>query len=301
MIGAATGMGSRTILIDVGKLSGVEKDMAVVTPDGIVGKVLEVYPFASQVLSVTDAGFAAAVVSQKNHARGVLKGTGNSSAKVDYVPSGQKVEVGETFYTSGDDRIFPSGMPVGKVTSVADGATFQEIFVDPFGAEAAPEEVFVIIDPVHQKIPELPAPDSPVFLGPDTQPGTSDAPPAALKGTQADQIVDQYRKIGAAQGHVIGEGNPGSLPPDFNIKVPGVNAPGVAAGASGGTGITAARGASGRVARPASGYLLRPPSGVSGFVRRVPAASGASGGRAPGVAGAARSVAPQTNQGTPQN
>ncbi len=134
VIGATTGMGSRSVWIDRGTFSHVQKGMAVVTPDGIVGKVLEVYQFSSQVLSVTDAGFAAAVVSQKSHTRGVMHGVGSSSAKVDYVPGGQKVEVGETFFTSGDDRVFPSGLPVGKVTDVEEGATFQEIYVEPFGA-----------------------------------------------------------------------------------------------------------------------------------------------------------------------
>jgi rod shape-determining protein MreC len=254
VIGTTTGMNSRSVLIDSGYFAGVRKGMAVVTPDGILGKVLEVYPSASQVLSVTDAGFAASVESQKNHTRGVLKGMGSSSAKVDYVPEGQKVEKGETFFTSGDDRIFPRGMPVGKVTSVEAGGAFQTIYVEPFGAEAAPEEVFVIVDPVHQEIPDVPAADSPVFMSPDPKGAEGGSGPATPgQGTQADQIVEQYKKIGAAQNHVYGEGSPGSTPPNFNLKVPGVNAPTVAAGASGGV-------------------------GASGVVRRVPRALGTSGG-----------------------
>ena len=264
VIGTTTGMNSRSILIDSGYFAGVRKGMAVVTPDGIFGKVLEVYPSASQVLSVTDAGFAAAVESQKNHTRGVLKGMGSSSAKVDYVPDGQKVEKGETFFTSGDDRIFPRGMPVGKVTSVEGGAAFQTIYVEPFGAEAAPEEVFVIVDPVHQEIPDAAPADAPVFMGPDTK-GAEGASGSATqgKGTQADQIVEQYRKIGAAQNHVYGEGTPGSTAPNFNLKVPGASA--VAAGASGAV-------------------------GVSGFVRRTPRLLGASGmtGAHSAISGAAR-------------
>jgi len=232
-----------------------------------------VYPFASQVLSVTDAGFAAAVETQKNHTRGVLKGMGSSTAKIDYVPSGQKVEKGEAFFTSGDDRVFPRGMPAGKVISVEDGATFQSIFVEPFGAEAAPEVVFVIVDPVHQEIPDAPPPDTPVFLGPDAQPagasGGTTATPS--RGTQADQLVDEYRKLGAAQNHVIGEGAPGSTPPNFNIKVPGVNAPLGAAGASGPTGVRAATGV-----RPATGGV-KAAFAASGAIRRTPRPTAASG------------------------
>ena len=48
---------------------------------------------------------------------------------------------------------------------------------------------------------------------------------APVGGTTADKMMDQYKKIGAAQNHVYGEGLPGSTPPNFNLKVPGVNAP----------------------------------------------------------------------------
>jgi len=255
VIGTTTGMGSKSVLIDRGTASGVRKGMAVVTPDGIVGRVLAVYPFASQVLGVTDPGFAAGVESQKNHVHGVLKGIGNESAKVDYIPTGQKVEVGEMFYTSGEDRIFPKGLPVGKITSVKEGSNFQEVYLQPSGVESAPEEVLVIVDPVHQEIPDAPATDSPVFLGPDVKPdATADNPGEAGLRTQADQMMDQYRKIGAAQKHEFGEGGPGTPPPNFNLKVPGVNAPAVATGGAGSTGTTGNTGTTGAVprARPAA-------------------------------------------------
>ena len=116
VIGTATGASTSAVFVDRGSTSGVEKGMAVVTPDGIVGKVLAAYPTASQVLLVTDPGFAAGVVSQKNHVHGILKGLGHGNCRVDYVQNEEKVETGEWFYTSGDDRIFPKGMPVGKVT-----------------------------------------------------------------------------------------------------------------------------------------------------------------------------------------
>ncbi len=243
VIGATPGAGSRSVLIDRGSTSGVRRGMAVVTPDGIVGRVLAVFPFASQVISVTDPQFAAGVESQKNHVHGILKGLGNS-ARVDFVPAGQKVEQGEVFYTSGEDRIFPKGLPVGKVTSVHEGPSFQDIIVQPAGTESAPEEVLVIVDPVHQSIPEAPPPDTPVLLAPDVKPDEpTPATTAGASTTTAGKLEDQYKKIGDAQKHVFGEGLPGSLPPNFNLKVPGVNAP---AGAPGATGAqSAARSATG--------------------------------------------------------
>jgi rod shape-determining protein MreC len=235
VIGATPGMGTRSVLIDRGRQSGVRRGMAVVTPDGIVGTVIAVFPFDSQVRSVTDPGFAAGVESQKNHVHGVLKGLGTSSARVDFVPMGQKVEMGEMFFTSGEDRVFPKGLPVGRVTSVRDGLNSQDITVQPSGTESAPEEVLVIIDPVHQAIPDAPAADAPVFLAPDVvsddqarQTGTQQAgaPQAGGTGlTSADKLRDDYKKIGDAQKHVFGVGLPGTPPPNFNLKVPGVNAP----------------------------------------------------------------------------
>jgi rod shape-determining protein MreC len=237
VIGTTTGTGTKSLLIDRGTSSGVQKGMAVVTPAGIVGKILAVYPFASQVLSVNDAGFAAGVESQKNHVHGVLKGVGSGVAKVDYVPMGQKVEVGELFFTSGEDRVFPKGLLVGKVTGVGEGTDFQSISVQPSGADAAPEEVLVIVNPLHQEIPEAPPPDTSVFLTPALKPETGaeaeqKPAPRTAAGTQADKMMEQYKKLGESQKYTYGEGGPGSLPLNFNLKVPGVNAPAAPPGAT---------------------------------------------------------------------
>ena len=235
VIGTTTGTGTKSLLLDRGTSSGIQKGMAVVTSSGIVGKILAVYPFASQVLSVNDAGFAAGVESQKNHVHGVLKGVGAGAAKVDYVPAGQKIEVGELLFTSGEDRVFPKGLLVGKVTGVGEGTSYQVISVQPSGADATPEEVLVIVDPAHQEIPEAAAPDTPVFLAPALKPVTSlsDAAqkPDTPAGTQADKLMDQYRKLGETQKFTYGEGGPGSAPPNFNPKAPPVNAPASGAGA----------------------------------------------------------------------
>jgi len=289
--------------------------MAVVTPDGIVGRVMAVYPFASQVMGVTDPGFAAGVESQKNHTHGVLKGVGNESARIDYVPTGQKIDVGEMVFTSGEDRIFPKGLPVGKITSVKEGSNFQEIYVQPTAVESAPEEVLVIVDPVHQEIPEAPASDAPVFLAPDVKPdSTAGAEPGAPTRTTADQMLEQYKKIGAAQNHQFGEGGPGTPPPNFNLKVPGVNAPAAPAGAPAKPGVPGASGATQpRTATPA-GSGSAPPNSVkppappgSQTIRTAPPAVPGSQPAArppvvtaPGaVSGAARPAQPPaTTQGT---
>ena len=109
--------------------------------------------------------------------------------------------------------------------------------MQPSGAETAPEEVLVIVDPAHQEIPEAAATtDTSVFLAPPLQPEAQAADPApkseAPVGTQADRLMDQYRKLGESQKYTYGSGGPGSLPLNFNLKVPGVNAPAVPSGSN---------------------------------------------------------------------
>src|SRR5579863_3515261 len=128
VIGDTTAVSSKVVIVDRGTTSGVEKGMAVITPDGIVGKVTGAYPTASYVLLITDPAFAAGVISQTNRVHGTLKGQGYSTAMVDYVQNEERLDQGEWFYTSGDDRIFPKGLPVGEATVVRPGKSHKEIY-----------------------------------------------------------------------------------------------------------------------------------------------------------------------------
>ncbi len=132
-------------------------------------------PTASYVLLITDPSFAAGVISQKNRVHGTLKGQGYSTVIVDYVQNEQKVEPGEQFFTSGDDRIFPKGLPVGEATVVRNGKSYKEIFVTPSGLQNGLEEVLIVVEGVHVPIPDAPAAAQPVHL--------QDAPPAEQSST----------------------------------------------------------------------------------------------------------------------
>jgi rod shape-determining protein MreC len=237
----STGIGSsrKVVYVDRGSLSGVMREMAVVTPDGIIGKVTAVYPAASEVLLITDPMFAAGVVSGKTHAHGTLKGTGTSLCKVDFVAFEDKVDPGDWFYTSGDDRIFPRGMPVGVVKSVKPGQPYREITLDPSGmARGGPDDVLIVIEGVHQDIPDTPPANQQVYLAPappplaepaadaatapgaDSSPGT--APAHTGPGTEADKARALYQKTADSEDIVLGGGATGQnikRPPDFT-KLP---------------------------------------------------------------------------------
>ena len=227
VIATAAGASNTAVFVDRGSASGVQKGMAVVTPDGIVGKVLAAYPTASQVLLVTDPTFAAGVVSQKNHVRGILKGLGHGTCRVDYVQNEEKVETGEWFYTSGDDRIFPKGMPAGQVTAARPGSSFQDITLDPSGIANGLEEVLIILSGVHQEIPELKTASGPIYVAPPPPRPPGEAAQAAPAGgpgntpafaTDADRLHEQYKEIGDAQNHRFGDNPPGTKAVDFNAK-----------------------------------------------------------------------------------
>lgn len=242
IIGNGTGMNSKDVLIDRGSGSGVMRGMAVVTPDGIVGRVLASYPTASQVLLVTDPTFAAGVISEKNRVRGTLKGIGQSKVIIDYVQNEEKVDVGEVFYTSGDDRVFPKGLPVGTATVVRPGKTFKEIFVAPSGTQNGLEEVLVVVEGIHQEIPDAQAVASTdIYILPAPPADkTSNAPTTDQPGgnltTDADRLRERYKKIGAAQGHVFGQGLPGGKQVNFNLNPDEVKPPPVKTTVTGASG-----------------------------------------------------------------
>ena len=220
IIGNTTGSGAKTVIVDRGSTNGVEKGMAVITPDGIVGKVVDVYPTAAFVLLATDPSFAAGVISQKNRVHGTLKGQGGNKAIVDYVQNEENVEQGEWFYTSGDDGVFPKGLPAGEVTSVHPGKARKEIFVAPSGFQNGLEEVLIVIEGVHAPIPEVPSSNQTVHMqAPPQDPETAATPgtPAGAPLSDADRLVEKYRQIGEAEKHVWGERGRGA--PDFNISL----------------------------------------------------------------------------------
>lgn len=220
VIGNTTGTGAKVVIVDRGSASGIERGMAVITPDGIVGKVSSVYPTAAFVKLITDPTFAAGVISQKNRVHGTLKGQGHSSVLIDDVQNEQNVDPGEWFYTSGDDLIFPKGLPAGEATVVRAGKNHKEIYVTPSGFQNGLEDVLIVVEGVHAPIPGSPTGTQPVHLltPPPAEPGAPAVPSSAPAGplSEADRIVDRYRKIGEAQKHVYGARGKGA--PNYNLN-----------------------------------------------------------------------------------
>ncbi len=227
VIGNSTVTTAKAVFVDRGSTSGIEKGMAVVTPEGIVGKVVAVYPLVSQVLLVTDPTFKVGVESQKGHVHGVLN-CGSGKCLVEQVQNEEKVDNGEWFFTSGEDRIFPKGFPVGTVISAQSGAGMKNIALDLSGAPGGAEEVLVVLQGVHQNIPiEPPVMQASTKTLPPPNPEQDNAP-VPKSQTEADKVLAKYQNLGKQQEHVYG--GLGSSIPNFNIKAPGEETPKLPAG-----------------------------------------------------------------------
>jgi rod shape-determining protein MreC len=152
-----------TITINRGSSAGVEVNMPVVTPGGIVGRIITVGPWSSQVMLVTDekAG-AGAVVGQlgQSGALGSVRGRadlGIGLIEMRYVSGLEKVEVNDYVMTTGQDGIYPPGLNVGRVVEVKNGTATQahQILIQPGAQLDHLEEVAVLLyHPPPRSVPE---------------------------------------------------------------------------------------------------------------------------------------------------
>jgi rod shape-determining protein MreC len=144
VIGTTGSEMSRSVYIDKGSNQGIKRDMAVLTKDGIVGKVLYVYPSTSLVLRIDDQTSGVGAILDKERLQGILRGTPSGEIVLDKVMGDETVPVGEEVRTSGGDGVFPKGLPVGKVTKVVQGGELLYIRVHASANLGRLEEVLVI-------------------------------------------------------------------------------------------------------------------------------------------------------------
>src|SRR5262249_23683116 len=147
VIGSSGSEQSKSVYIDKGAADGLKPDMAVITSDGIVGKVLRVQNRVASVLLINDQTSGVGAILEKSRLQGVLRGTPNGEVTLEKVMSDEAVQPGDRVLTSGGDRIFPKGLPVGTVTKVSPGAeSFLNIGVRPIADLSRLEEGLEITD-----------------------------------------------------------------------------------------------------------------------------------------------------------
>jgi rod shape-determining protein MreC len=147
VIGASPDPTSHMVFISRGSRDGVRRDMGVITPEGVVGKVFAVYPDTSQVLLLTDKESGVGALLGDSRAQGPVRGSGEPMLALEYISNEIKVEPGQKILTSGQDRIFPKDLPVGTVAQVQPDrhSPFLKISVKPAAKLDGLEEVLVLL------------------------------------------------------------------------------------------------------------------------------------------------------------
>lgn len=146
IIALSPGASSNAFLIDKGTDYGLVPDLAVITPAGVVGKIISVYHHDSQVLLITEPSSGVGAMLERSRTQGVLKGVSNNLCQLDYVMNEQPVSPGDAVVTSGLDQIYPEGLPLGTVLKVGSGNIYyRSIIVRPAVALDSLETVLVVL------------------------------------------------------------------------------------------------------------------------------------------------------------
>ncbi|MBI5100862.1 MAG: rod shape-determining protein MreC [Nitrospirae bacterium] len=147
VIARGAGHWEHTLKLDKGRDDGIEKDMTVVTPRGLAGKIISASGSFSTMLWISDIKFSAAVRIKDSRKEGVLSGSGSRVCTLKYVPYEEEIKTGDVVVTSGLDSLFPAGIQVGYVSRVDNkglGGNFQLIEVTPYQDPYKMEEVIIV-------------------------------------------------------------------------------------------------------------------------------------------------------------
>jgi rod shape-determining protein MreC len=133
-------------VLDKGSADGVHKNMAVVTPLGVVGKVVSTSTRSAKVILLTDANSGIDVLIQRTRSRGIVSGSLENGLVLKYMKRSEDIQVGDRLITSGLDGVFPKGLMVGTVTKVnkQNLGLFQFVEVLPAVQPSRVEEVLVV-------------------------------------------------------------------------------------------------------------------------------------------------------------
>ena len=147
VVGFTEDLDLRGLLIDKGSEDSVQVDMAVITVEGIVGRIYRVSTRSSIVQLITDLNIGVATRLQTSREDGIIHAGGSGSLTMDMVPVSATVNIGDTIVTSGLDRVFPKGLPVGTVAgkSPNENGWLWDIKAAPFAQFNKLEEVFIVL------------------------------------------------------------------------------------------------------------------------------------------------------------
>ena len=112
----------KSLLISAGRDDGVRPDQAVISGEGVVGRVIEAGDSTARVLLINDLNSRVPVLIADQNRRAILAGNNEATARLKHIPDDVTIEQGARIITSGHGGVFPAGLPVGRVTRTEDGA-----------------------------------------------------------------------------------------------------------------------------------------------------------------------------------
>jgi len=194
---------SRVLVIDKGSKDGLKTDMPVITPDGVVGKVRDVFSNTAQVLEINDQTSGLGIVLTQTRLRGILRGNSAGQTEIIDILPDERIQTGEQVVTSGGDSVYPAGLPVGSVERVVNDPErnpYVAVLVRPAVNLSRLDDVLVITqtqntlpasmqqdiatseqkaaDILAQRLPSVPPPAT---VGPDGKPINANSPPPPVR------------------------------------------------------------------------------------------------------------------------
>lgn len=238
VIGTSGSERSHVLYLDKGSDDGLKPEQAVITPYGVVGKIRDVFPHTSQLLLIDDPSSGAGVVLTNTRIRGIVRGSATGQVEINNLTADSRIKVGEPVVTSGGDLVFPRGLPVGTIASIAPDPLHQPytaIVIKTAANLSRLEEVLVIT-------------------------GTSDTLPTAAAADAA--AAEATAQVNQRAADLIAEKLP-SLHPD-------AGAGGATVAGAPATGVPAAGTAAAGTAAGAGGVVSDDPESQVGMLMGIP-------------------------------
>ena len=144
----------KTIMIDKGSNSGIIPGSGVVTPNGVVGRVISVSESSSKILLIIDANSSFDALVKRTRARGVVEGSIENLCKLNYVLKTEDIRIGDTIVSSGLHKQIPEGVTFGKVLNITKDKKgfFQDVEIKPSVDFSKLNEVLIAIEKQEQTI-----------------------------------------------------------------------------------------------------------------------------------------------------
>jgi rod shape-determining protein MreC len=146
VIGRDIGNWYKTIILNKGASDGIQSDQGVITPAGVVGRIVKTTASTAVVLLVTDPNNAIAGLIQRTRDEGIVEGTTQGQARLKYIPLLSNARAGDHVVTSGLVGGFPRGIPIGTIIRIdkEEEALFQSAELSPEVDPNRVEDVLVI-------------------------------------------------------------------------------------------------------------------------------------------------------------